>query len=143
MDYYHWLEAFHVISVIMWMAGMLYLPRLYVYHATVKPGSENDSLLKIMEKRLLRFIINPAMLFSLGFGITLMVMREAYREGWFHIKALALFFMFAIHGLLARHRKNFAMGLNRKNHVYFRIVNEVVTVLIIIIIIAVIVKPFR
>lgn len=83
------------------------------------------------------------MLFSLGFGITLMVMREAYREGWFHIKALALFFMFAVHGLLARHRKNFAMGLNRKSHVYFRIVNEVVTVLIIIIIIAVIVKPFR
>ncbi|WP_343288961.1 protoporphyrinogen oxidase HemJ [Wolbachia endosymbiont of Encarsia formosa] len=142
MDYYHWLEAFHVISVIMWVSGMLYLPRLYVYHASVKPGSENDSLLQIMEKRLLRYIINPAMLFSLSFGIMLMIIREAYREGWFHVKALALFLMFAIHVLLAKHRKNFAVGLNKKTHVYFRVLNEAVTVLIIIIVIMVIVKPF-
>ncbi|UIP92813.1 protoporphyrinogen oxidase HemJ [Wolbachia endosymbiont of Anopheles demeilloni] len=142
MDYYHWLEAFHVISVIMWVAGMLYLPRLYVYHASVKLGSENDSLLQIMEKRLLRYIINPAMLFSLGFGIMLMIIREAYLEGWFHVKALALFLMFAIHDLLAKHRKNFAVGLNKKTHVYFRVLNEAVTVLIIIIVIMVIVKPF-
>ncbi|CCF78399.1 hypothetical protein wOo_08680 [Wolbachia endosymbiont of Onchocerca ochengi] len=143
MDYYRWLEAFHVISVIMWMAGMLYLPRLYVYHAAVKLGSENDSLLQTMEKRLLKYIVNPAMLFSLGFGVTLMMIREAYYEGWFHVKVLALFFMFAIHVLLAKHRKNFAMGLNKKAHVYFRVLNEVITVLIIVIIIAVIVKPFR
>lgn len=142
MNYYHWLEAFHVISVIMWMAGMLYLPRLYVYHATVKPGSENDSLLQTMEKRLLRYIINPAMLFSLGLGITLMVIREAYREGWFHVKALALFFMFIIHGLLAMHRKSFAMDSNEKTNVYFRVLNEAVTVLIIVIVIMVVVKPF-
>nr|CAH7765893.1 unnamed protein product [Callosobruchus chinensis] len=142
MGYYHWLEAFHVISVIMWVAGMLYLPRLYVYHASVKPGSENDSLLQIMEKRLLRYIINPAMLFSLSFGIMLMIIREAYREGWFHVKALALFLMFAIHVLLAKHRKNFAVSLNKKTHVYFRVLNEAVTVLIIIIVIMVIVKPF-
>lgn len=142
MDYYHWLEAFHVISAIMWMAGMLYLPRLYVYHATVKPGSENDSLLQTMEKRLLRYIMNPAMLFSLGLGITLMVIREAYREGWFHVKALALFFMFAIHGLLAKYRKDFAMDSNKKSHIYFRVLNEAVTVLIIVIVIMVVVKPF-
>lgn len=142
MNYYHWLEAFHVISVIMWMAGMLYLPRLYVYHASVKPGSENDSLLQVMEKRLLRYIINPAMLFSLSFGIMLMIIREAYREGWFHAKVLALFFMFAIHGLLAKHGKNFVMGSNKKTHVHFRVLNEAVTVLIIIIVIMVIVKPF-
>ncbi|OCA05942.1 hypothetical protein wTpre_260 [Wolbachia endosymbiont of Trichogramma pretiosum] len=121
---------------------MLYLPRLYVYHASVKTGSENDSLLQIMEKRLLRYIINPAMLFSLGFGIMLMIIREAYREGWFHVKALALFLMFAIHVLLAKYRKNFAVGLNKKTHVYFRVLNEAVTVLIIIIVIMVIVKPF-
>ncbi|WP_264687150.1 protoporphyrinogen oxidase HemJ [Wolbachia endosymbiont (group B) of Rhopobota naevana] len=142
MDYYHWFEAFHVISVIMWVAGMLYLPRLYVYHASVKPGSENDSLLQIMEKRLLRYIINPAMLFSLSFGIMLMIIREPYYEGWFHVKALALFLMFAIHFLLAKHRKNFVVGLNKKTHVYFRVLNEAVTVLIIIIVIMVIVKPF-
>lgn len=142
MDYYHWLEAFHIISVIMWMAGMLYLPRLYVYHATVKPGSENDNLLQTMEKRLLRYIINPAMLFSLGLGMTLMIIRESYREGWFHVKALALLFVFAIHGLLVMHRKSFVMGSNEKTHVYFRVLNEAVTVLIIIIVIMVVVKPF-
>jgi putative membrane protein len=142
MDYYHWLEAFHVISVIMWMAGMLYLPRLYVYHASVKLSSENDSLLQIMEKRLLRYIINPAMIFSFALGIALMIIREAYREGWFHAKALALFFMFFIHGLLAMYRKDFARGTNKKTHTYFRILNEMVTVLIIIIVIMVVVKPF-
>ncbi|APR98859.1 protoporphyrinogen oxidase HemJ [Wolbachia endosymbiont of Folsomia candida] len=142
MDYYHWLEAFHIISVIMWMAGMLYLPRLYVYHANVKSGSENDSLLQIMEKRLLRYIINPAMLFSFSLGITLMIIREAYREGWFHVKALAVILMLIIHMLLAKYRKDFEKNSNKKTHVYFRILNEVVTVLIIIIVIMVVVKPF-
>ncbi|MCV3769465.1 protoporphyrinogen oxidase HemJ [Wolbachia endosymbiont of Dipetalonema caudispina] len=142
MDYYRWFEAFHVIFVIMWMAGMLYLPRLYVYHATVELGSESDSLLQIMEKRLLKYIVNPAMLFSFIFGIILTIIREAYYEGWFHIKILALSFMFIIYVLLVKHRKNFAMGLNKKAHIYFRILNEIVTVLIIIIIITVIVKPF-
>ncbi|MDD9331579.1 MAG: protoporphyrinogen oxidase HemJ [Wolbachia sp.] len=140
--YYYWLKAFHIISIIMWMAGMLYLPRLYVYHATTKPKSENDSLLQIMEKRLLRYIINPAMLLSLGLGITLMIMREAYREGWFHMKAFAVFLMLIIHILLAKYRKDFAMGANKKTHVYFRVLNEAVTVLIIIIVIMVVVKPF-
>lgn len=142
MDYYHWIEAFHIIFVIMWMAGMLYLPRLYVYHANVKLKSENDQLLQVMEKRLLRYIMNPAMLFALTLGITLMIIREAYREPWFHVKALALLFMFAIHGLLAWHRKTFVIGSNKKTHVYFRVLNEIVTVLIIIIVIMVVVKPF-
>jgi putative membrane protein len=143
MDYYHWLEAFHVISIIMWMAGMLYLPRLYVYHATTKQGSESDSLLQTMEKRLLRYIINPAMCFSLGLGITLMIIREAYREGWFHIKMLAVCLMLIIHMLLAKHRKDFVTGSNKKTHVYFRVLNEIVTALVIIIVIMAIVKPFR
>ncbi|NUY39278.1 protoporphyrinogen oxidase HemJ [Wolbachia endosymbiont of Litomosoides brasiliensis] len=142
MDYYRWLEAFHIIFIIAWMAGMLYLPRLYVYHVTVKPGSESDSLLQTMERRLLRYIINPAMLFSLSFGVILMIIREAYHEGWFHIKALALFFMFGVHKLLAMHRKKFVIGSNEKTHVYFRVLNEMVTVLIIIIVIMVVVKPF-
>ncbi|WP_246168563.1 CopD family protein [Wolbachia endosymbiont of Ctenocephalides felis wCfeT] len=126
----------------MWMAGMLYLPRLYVYHTTAKPKSETDELLKIMEKRLLRYIINPAMFFSLGFGITLMIIREAYHERWFHVKALALFFMFIIHVLLAVHRKKFEKNENEKTHIYFRVLNEIVTILIIIIVIMVVVKPF-
>lgn len=142
MDYYHWLEALHIISVIMWMAGMLYLPRLYVYHATTKPGSENDSLLQVMERRLLRYIINPAMFFSLGFGATLVVMREAYREGWFHAKMLAVFLMLVIHMLLAKYRKNFSTSSNKKTHLYFRILNETVTALVIFIVIMAVVKPF-
>lgn len=143
MDYYHWLEAFHVISVVMWMAGMLYLPRLYVYHATMKQGSESDSLLQTMEKRLLRYIINPAMCFSLGLGITLMIIREAYMEGWFHIKMLAVCLMLIIHMLLGKHRKYFVTGSNKKTHIYFRVLNETVTALVIVIVIMAIVKPFR
>ncbi|QKX03007.1 protoporphyrinogen oxidase HemJ [Wolbachia endosymbiont of Litomosoides sigmodontis] len=142
MDYYRWFKAFHIIFIIVWMAGMLYLPRLYVYHVTVKPRSESDSLLQTMERRLLRYIINPAMLLSLSFGVILMIIKETYREGWFHIKALALFFMFSIHKLLAMHRKKFVMGSNKKTHIYFRVLNEAVTVLIIIIVIMVVMKPF-
>lgn len=125
----------------MWMAGMLYLPRLYVYHAGTHFGSDNDKLLQIMERRLLRYIINPAMVFSVGFGIALMVIREAYREGWFHIKSLAIIFMLVIHMLLAKYRKDFVAGLNKKTHIYFRILNEIVTVLILIIVIMAVVKP--
>lgn len=142
MNYYRWLEALHVISVIMWMAGMLYLPRLYVYHSNTKYGSESDHLLQIMERRLLRYIINPAMCFALTFGVILMIIREAYREGWFHVKALAIFLMLIIHILLAKYRKDFISGSNKKTHLYFRILNEVVTVLIVITVIMVIVKPF-
>ncbi|MDN5247895.1 MAG: protoporphyrinogen oxidase HemJ [Wolbachia endosymbiont of Tyrophagus putrescentiae] len=142
MDYYHWLEALHVISVIMWMAGMLYLPRLYVYHATVNPGSESDNLLQTMERRLLKCIINPSMCFSLGFGLTLMIIREAYREGWFHAKLFAILLMLVIHMLLAKYRKSFINGSNSKTHTHFRILNEAVTVLIIFIVIMVVVKPF-
>ncbi len=142
MYYYHWIEAFHVISVIMWMAGMFYLPRLYVYHTTVKPGSESDNLLQIMERRLLRCIINPAMCFSVGLGVTLMVMKGTYYYAWFHIKASAVFLMIIIHMLCAKHRKDFVTGSNKKNSTYFRILNETVTVLVVVIVIMVIVKPF-
>ncbi|OEY87127.1 TIGR00701 family protein [Wolbachia pipientis] len=141
MYYYHWIEAFHVISVIMWMAGMLYLPRLYVYHTTVKPGSESDFLLQTMEERLLKYIVNPAMCFSLGLGITLMVKKGAYYYVWFHIKILAILLMLIIHMLCAKHRKDFGAGLNKRTDLYFRILNETVTALIIVIVIMVIVKP--
>ncbi|MDG7056376.1 MAG: CopD family protein [Wolbachia endosymbiont of Meromenopon meropis] len=129
--------------VIMWMAGMLYLPRLYVYHATIKSGSEGDILLKMMEKRLLKFIINPAMLFSLSFGIALTIIKKPYYEIWFHIKGLGLLIMFVIYALLIKYRKDFAMNFNKKSHIYFRILNEIVTILIVIIIIAVVIKPLR
>ncbi len=142
MDYYHWIEAFHIISVIMWMAGMLYLPRLYVYHTEVKPGSDSDNMLKVMERKLLRYIINPAMISSFFFGIALVSIKKVYFESWFHAKAFAIIIMSIIHMLFAKHRKDFARNTNKKSHVYFRVLNEIVTLLIIVIVIMVVVRPF-
>ncbi|WP_339047684.1 protoporphyrinogen oxidase HemJ [Candidatus Mesenet endosymbiont of Phosphuga atrata] len=142
MSYYHWIEAFHIISVIMWMAGMLYLPRLYVYHTEVKPGSESDNMLKVMERRLLRYIINPAMISTFLLGIMLISIKKVYFETWFHIKAFAIIIMSIIHMLFAKHRKDFERNINKKSHIYFRVLNEIVTVLIIIIVIMVVVRPF-
>ncbi|UWI83067.1 protoporphyrinogen oxidase HemJ [Wolbachia endosymbiont of Howardula sp.] len=142
MYYYRWLEALHIISVMMWMAGMLYLPRLYVYHANISSGSENDALLQIMERRLLKYIMNPAMIFSLMFGVMLIFIKEPYFELWFHIKCTAIIVMLIIHMMLAKYRKHFIKALNRKKQIYFRILNECVTVLILIIVIMAVVKPF-
>lgn len=142
MSYYHWIEAFHIISVIMWMAGMLYLPRLYVYHTEVRPGSECDNMLKVMERRLLRYIINPAMIFTFLFGIILISIKKVYFEIWFHIKAFSIIVMSVIHGLFAKYRKDFERNVNKKSHVYFRVLNEIVTLLIVVIVIMVVVRPF-
>jgi putative membrane protein len=142
---YLWVKAFHVIAVMAWMAGMLYLPRLYVYHVKAKPGGELDETLKVMERRLLRAIINPAMIVSVLLGGYLIYLTGAGMPGsggWFHAKALLLVGMFASHGVLARHRKAFANGKNTKSERYFRILNEVPTVLMVGIVILAVLKPF-
>lgn len=137
------LKALHIISVIAWMAGMLYLPRLYVYHVNAAKGGELDETLKIMERRLLRFIINPAMIFSLIFGVMLvMSVGMSGLGGWFHAKSLLLVAMFGVHGLLARYRRYFAKGENRHSQKFYRILNEVPTVLMIAIVILAVMKPF-
>ena len=141
MDYHHWLEALHIISVIAWMAGMLYLPRLYVYHVDVPFGSESDKLLQTMERRLLRAIINPAMIATLAFGVTLAIESYQYLHGWFHVKMLFVTCMFTIHGLLARYRKLFVKGKNNHSKLFYRVLNETVTVIMIIIVIMAVVKP--
>ena len=139
---YDWLKALHIIAVIAWMAGMLYLPRLYVYHAGAKPGSELSETFKAMERRLLRAIINPAMIAAWVFGLSLAWLGDHWGEGWFHGKLALLLLMQIIHACLARWRRDFANDANKHSAKFYRVVNEVPTLLLIGIVILAIVKPF-
>ncbi len=141
-DGYLWVQALHVISVIAWMAGMLYLPRLYVYHCAAETGSAQSETFKVMERRLLRAIINPAMIASWLFGLMLVAHLEAWGEGWMHAKFALLLAMQLIHAGYARWRRHFAADANRHGEGFYRVMNEVPTVLMIGIVILVIVKPF-
>ena len=142
MEYYTTIKALHVISMIAWMAGMLYLPRLFVYHCDVETGSETSETFKVMERRLLKAIINPAMIATWIFGLILFVMAELWSEPWMHAKFVLVLAMSAAHGILVKHQRLFAQDANQKPATYFRILNEVPTVLMILIVILVIVKPF-
>lgn len=140
---YLWVKALHIISVISWMAGMLYLPRLFVYHATAPKGGELSETLKVMERKLLRLIINPAMILTWGFGIWLIIlMPEWFQQGWMHAKLTLLVFMQLAHAYLARTRRNFANDANTQSAKHFRIINEIPTVLMIGIVGLVVLKPF-
>ncbi|PIR37699.1 MAG: TIGR00701 family protein [Alphaproteobacteria bacterium CG11_big_fil_rev_8_21_14_0_20_39_49] len=142
-DHYLLIKSLHLIAVMSWMAGMLYLPRLYVYHADAKTGGELDEKLKIMEFKLLRYIINPAMIASLILGIMLAgILGKEGLGGWFHAKVALLVFMFGCHGMLARYRRHFAKGENKHSAKFYRILNEVPTVLMIAIVILAVMKPF-
>jgi putative membrane protein len=139
---YEWLQALHVISIIAWMAGMLYLPRLFVYHVGAKPGSELATTLETMERRLLRGIINPSMIAAYVFGIWMLVINPALlHEPFMHAKLAMIVLMQIVHALLARHRRHFAAGRNTHSALYYRILNEVPAVLIIVIVIMIIVRP--
>ena len=141
MDYYHWIKAAHLISVIAWMAGLLYLPRLFVYHSMEDVGSDASAIFKTMERRLLRFIMNPAMLASFGFGIwMLLVNPELLEESWMQWKILLLVGMTGVHALLSRWRRFFDNDANTWSPRFFKIINEVPTVLMIGIIILAVVK---
>lgn len=139
---YLWIKALHVIAVIAWMAGMLYLPRLFVYHADLANGSEASELLKVMERRLLRVIINPAMTMAWLFGLWLAWSGFRFSGGWLHLKLAAVVALSAFHGYLSRAVRDFASDRNGKSARHWRLMNEVPTVLMIIIVILVIVKPF-
>ncbi len=139
---YNWIKAFHVIAVISWMAGMLYLPRLFVYHADAQKGSAQSETFKVMERRLLRAIINPAMIASWVFGLWLAWKGFGFQGGWLHGKIAAVVAMSAVHGYLSGAVRKFAEDSNTKPARHWRIVNEVPTVLMIVIVILVIVKPF-
>uniref|UniRef100_A0A9E8CKZ4 Protoporphyrinogen IX oxidase n=1 Tax=Bosea sp. NBC_00436 TaxID=2969620 RepID=A0A9E8CKZ4_9HYPH len=139
---YEWIKAFHVMAVISWMAGMLYLPRLMVYHAEAQIGSIQSETFKIMERRLLKGIINPAMVLTWVLGLYLAWYAFGFKGGWLHAKLLLVFVLSGIHGMLVKHVRNFAADRNVKSPRYFRILNEVPAVLMVGIVILVIVKPF-
>ncbi len=139
---YLWLKALHVIAVIAWMAGMLYLPRLFVYHCDAPKGSIQSETFKIMERRLLKAIINPAMIVTWVLGLYLLWDGGWYTSGWMHAKIALVLIMSGLHGVYVRRLKDFAADKNTKPAKYYRILNEVPTVLMIGIVILVIVKPF-
>ncbi len=141
-EWYLVLKAVHILAIISWMAGLLYLPRLYVYHTQAEKNGELDETLKIMERRLLRYIMNPAMIVVLITGLMLVGVAQVGTSGWFHMKSLLLVGMFASHGMMAKYRKAFERGENVKSQKFFRIFNEVPTVLMIVIVILAVVKPF-
>ena len=145
MDLYPWLKAFHLMAVIAWMAGLFYLPRLYVYHSQVAVGggAEHARFVK-MERLLLRAIMNPSMIATWVLGLILVAMYGGglWREGWWHLKFISVIAMTAFHMVLARHRRGFEADERRLTERQWRYLNEVPTLLMIVIVIMVIVKPF-
>jgi putative membrane protein len=139
-----YIKAFHIIAIIAWMAGLLYLPRLFVYHAESKTGSEQSETFKVMERRLLRYITTPAMLASWALGLWLAFsgVIDWSKEGWFHLKLFLVLVLSAYHGLLAKWTKDFAVDRNTRSPRFYRIANEVPTLLMILIVILVVVRPF-
>ncbi len=135
-----WIKALHVMSVIAWMAGMLYLPRLFVYHASA--AKEISETFKIMERRLLKAIMNPAMIATWVTGLYLAYAEGFLRDGWLHTKLTLVLIMSGVHGLLGARVRAFAEDRNRSSATFYRVLNEIPTVLMIGIIILVIVKPF-
>jgi putative membrane protein len=139
---YQWLLAFHIIAVIAWMAGMLYLPRLFVYHCEADVGSRQSETFKVMERRLLKAIINPAMIVTWLLGLWLAWKGNWFAAPWLHVKLVLVLGMMGIHGILTKYVREFAADRRRKSAKFFRIVNEIPTVLMILIVILVVVKPF-
>ena len=137
-----WLKAFHVIAVIAWMAGMLYLPRLFVYHCEAEAGSKQSETFKVMERRLLRAIINPAMIATWVLGLWLAYDQALFKAGWLHGKLALVLALTALHGLFSRWVRDFAADRNTHSQKFYRIINEVPAVLMIGIVILVIVKLF-
>jgi protoporphyrinogen IX oxidase len=139
---YLWLKALHVIAVIAWMAGMLYLPRLFVYHCEAEVGSKQSETFKTMERRLLRAIINPAMVATWVLGLWLAWEGGFLKSGWLHGKLVLVIALSALHGLFTRWTREFAEDRNTRSPKFYRIVNEIPAVLMIGIVILVVVKPF-
>jgi len=137
-----WVKALHIIAVMAWMAGMLYLPRLFIYHCGAEPGSVQSETFKVMERRLLRAIINPAMVLAWVLGLALVTDLDAWSEPWMHGKLAAVIALSTIHGYFARWRRHFDNDENRHSARFYRYMNEVPTVLMIAIVLLVVLKPF-
>src|ERR1700750_2557476 len=142
LDMYDWVKALQVIAVIAWMAGMLYLPRLFVYHSVAETGSKQSETFKLMEHRLLKAIINPAMAVTWLAGLYLAWAGHWFSAGWLHGKLLLVIAMSAMHGFLVRWTREFAADRNLHDQKFYRVINEISTVLMVGIVILVVVKPF-
>jgi putative membrane protein len=139
---YEWVKVLHIVSVISWMAGMLYLPRLMVYHTGSDPRSEQSETFKVMEQRLLKAIMTPAMIATWVFGIWLMVLIDPWQDGWFYAKIILVVLMSAFHMFAAVWVKEFGRDERLRPARFFRFVNEVPAVFMVLIVILVVVKPF-
>jgi len=139
-SYYNWIKALHVISVITWMAGLFYIPRLFVYHAMEEVGSPTSERFKVMERRLMKAIMNPSLVVVVATGVLLW--GDWLSMGWFHLKLLMVVGMLASHGLYARWLKDFAKDENKHSHKFYRVWNEVPTMLMLVIVPLVVIKPF-
>ena len=139
---YLWLKALHIIAVISWMAGLLYLPRLFVYHADAKPGSEQSETFKVMEHRLLKFIMMPAMVLTWIVGVVLVLLGHWVTAPWFQAKFVLVLAMTILDGYLRIWAADFRFDRNRRTPKFYRIVNEIPTILMIVIVVLVVVKPF-
>jgi putative membrane protein len=139
---YEWLKAFHIIAVIAWMAGMLYLPRLFVYHCETAPGSKQSETFKVMEQRLLKVIINPAMAVTWVLGLWLGWKGSWFGAGWLHAKIFLVLVLSGLHAFMARWVRDFDHDHNQHPAKFYRIINEVPTVLMIGIVVLAVVKPF-
>jgi putative membrane protein len=141
---YPWVLSLHVISLIAWMAAMFYLPRLYVYHCQVAVGSSESERFKVMERRLLKQIMTPAMIATWVFGILLVLTPGiiTWHQGWWYVKLVSVLLLTGFHGAASKWRKDFLNDRNRRPERFYRIANEVPTILMVVIVIMVIVKPF-
>ena len=139
---YLWVKSVHIFALIAWMAAMLYLPRLFVYHTEAGPGTPQSETFKVMERRLLRVIMNPAMTIAWAVGLWLAWSGGYFMDGWFHAKLACVLALSAVHGMFAKAVRLFAEDRNEKSPRYWRMMNEAPTLLMIAIVVLVIVKPF-
>lgn len=137
-----WIKAAHVLAIIAWMAGMLYLPRLFVYHADAPQGSDVSATFKIMERRLLKAIINPAMALAFVTGFTLVYLTGDWQDGWWQAKFILVLGLTGLHGYFARCVRTFAEDANERPARFYQVLNEAPTALMILIVVLAVVKPF-
>jgi putative membrane protein len=137
-----WVKALHVIAIIAWMAGMLYLPRLFVYHAEAAKGSAVSETFKVMERRLLRAIVNPSMMLVFLTGFTLVFLTGDWRDGWWQAKFILVLGLAGLHGYFARCVRGFAEDANQRPARFYRVLNEAPTILMIMVVVLAVVKPF-
>ena len=141
---YPWTKAFHIAAMVAWMAGLFYLPRLYVYHCDTAPGSVESERFKVMERRLLKQITTPAMIATWAFGVILVLTPGIidWAAGWWHVKLLGVLLLTGFHGAMSRWRRDFLHDRNTRSPRFYRAANEIPTVLMLVVVIMVIVRPF-